>query len=286
MADLAARQAGVVGWAQLRELGLGKATITRWVDSGRLHRVHPGVYAVGHQRLALAGRLQAALLYSGPGAVLSHTTAAWLWGLFEAVPRRIHVTAAARRRPLASLCAHRTQRVEVTIRSGFAVTPVSRTLLDPGSVLPSARLLRVLAEAEFRGLLDSREVERELGRGRPGSAALRSALDQHLPSLAETRSALEERFLVLCRRSAIELPLVNARVAGMVVDALWPRHRLVVELDGQAAHAPAARVVIDRDRELRLRRAGFVILRYSWEQLVRSPEIVREELRSRLSAPD
>jgi predicted transcriptional regulator of viral defense system len=81
-----------VSVGQLRRAGVTKFAISRWEKAGRLHQVHPGVYAVGHSALPIFGRLHAALLYAGPDAALSHTTAAWLWKLVDAEPTRIHVT--------------------------------------------------------------------------------------------------------------------------------------------------------------------------------------------------
>jgi len=211
--------------------------------------------------------------------VVSHTTAAWLWGLVASEPRQIHISVAGCVASLPGVRVHRTRRPEGVYRDGLRLTPVARTLLDLAAVVAPGVLRRALAEADYRGLTDRRAVERVLGRGRPGSAALREALELHLPDLALTRSGLEQRFLALCQRVGIEAPQVNARVEGMLVDALWPKQRLVVELDGQAAHGPAARVAVDRARELRLREAGYVILRYSWRQVVESPGSVVAELR-------
>src|SRR2546421_122210 len=89
---LARRQHGVVSRSQLEACRLSVGAISRWVAAGRLHRIHPGIYSVGHAAVPLPGRMIAALLYAGPGAALSHTTAAWLWSLIDAEPTRIHVT--------------------------------------------------------------------------------------------------------------------------------------------------------------------------------------------------
>src|SRR5918995_5573892 len=81
IARLAERQHGVVDVCQLTALGLGRAAVARRAAEGRLHRVHRGVYAVGHGRLSREARWMAAVLAYGPRAVLSHRSAAGLHGI-------------------------------------------------------------------------------------------------------------------------------------------------------------------------------------------------------------
>ncbi|CAN5693670.1 hypothetical protein BH24ACT25_BH24ACT25_13160 [soil metagenome] len=140
-----------------------------------------------------------------------------------------------------------------------------------------------LAEAEYRRLITLDAIEREARRGVPGSAALRSALVRHRPQLALTRSVLEERFLALCEAERLPLPEVNATVCGLMVDALWKEPDVVVELDGHAAHATSTAIERDRRRELRLRAAGYLVLRYTWQQITEQPELVAADLRAALA---
>ena len=264
---LAQRQHGVVSRAQLHSQGVAGSAITRWLMAGRLHRIHPHVYALGHRALSLEGQLWAALLYAGGGAVLSHTTAAWIWSLVDAEPRQIHLVARDRRRSLPGVRLHRRRLIERADCRGFPVTTVAMTLLDLAATLSFRQLRRALAEADYRGLLDSVEVAAALGRGRPGSKALRRAVGIHLPELAQTLSVLEERFLELCEAGGLPPPEVNARVGRMRVDALWRKPRVAVELDGAAAHGGWAQASRDRERELALRRMGFQVVRYTWQQI-------------------
>ena len=171
----------------------------------------------------------------------------------------------------------------MTHHRGLPLTTVSRTLLDIAAILPLDALRRAVAEADYRRLLDPDAVQAALGKGRPGSAALRRALGRHLPQLAESLSALEDRFLALCQAAALPLPEANAKVSGLMVDALWREQRLVVELDGHAAHATPAAVERDRQRELILRAAGFEVLRYTWAQITGRPEAVVADLRSAIA---
>lgn len=282
VARLAERQWGVVGRIQLLKLGVSASSISRWLANGLLHPVHRGVYAVGHGSLGIKGRLAAGLLFAGPGARLSHQTAAWWWGLLQSEPRRIHVSAPGARRSLAEVCVHHPRELERTTHRKLPVTPVVRTLLDIAGTLPYADLRRALAEADYKRLLDARAVDLGLGRGRSGSAALRRALASHMPQLAHTLSVLEERFLALCEAFGITLPEVNVVVGGWMVDALWRGERLIVELDGHVAHDSASAIERDRRRELSLRRSGYLVLRYTWEQVTEDAERVAADLQSAL----
>jgi hypothetical protein len=282
VARVAERQWGVVARSQLERCGLSGSAISRWAAQGRLHRIHRGVYAVGHPLLDDRGRAAAALLYAGPGAALSHQTAGWWWRMIDAIPQRIHVISPRRAPSLPEICVHtRSDRQDVR-HHGLPVTTPSQTLLDLASTLPFADLRRALAEADYRGLLEPAAIEHLTGRGRPGSAALGRAVSLHLPHLAETRSLLERRFLLLVERTGLPIPEMNAIVEGLMVDALWREAGVVVELDGHRAHARAAASERDRGRELALRAAGFTVLRYTWQQVSRECAAVIADLRAAL----
>jgi hypothetical protein len=277
---LVVRQRGVVSRQQLRDLGLSDTMIARWLRTRRLHRLHRQVFAIGHTALSIEARLWAALLYAGTGAVLSHTTAAWIWSLIDTEPTCIHLSVCGRRSSLPDVRIHHSRRVEGVEHRGFRVTPVSRTLLDLASSVTLRQLRRALAEADYGGLLDLGEIGSVLGKGRRGSRSLRAALRSHLPQLAKTLSVLEERFLDLCQQAGIATPEVNGQVGRMRVDALWREHRLAVELDGAAAHASWAQIKRDRQREIALRGKGFQVVRYTWDQVSgRSDEVAADLLR-------
>ena len=214
LSGLAQRQHGLVSRAQLHAQGVAGTAITRWLRAGRLHRIHPHVYALGHRAISLEGQLWAALLYAGGGAVLSHTTAAWIWSLIDAEPTAIHLTARAAAASLPGVRVHRRRLVERAECRGLPVTSVARTLLDLAGTLSFRQLRRAMSEADYRGLLDPSEIEAVLGRGRSGSRALRRALDTHLPELAQTLSVLEERFFELCEMAGLPLPEANASVGS------------------------------------------------------------------------
>ncbi len=265
-------------------LGVGKATIGRWLQDGYLHRVLPHVYAVGHTAWSVEADLSAALLYAGQGAMLSHATAAWWWELIDHPPATIEIIAPARRRSVPGIqIRSRLERARVW-RNHLPVTTVEDALLDYAAAAPGRRIRKALAEAEYRQLLNIDRLDAMLRRGRPGSAKLRDALERHRPALALTRSQLEQAFLELCEAAGLPPPEINSRLGRMTVDATWPCERVVVELDGYGGHRTRAQLERDRRRELRLRAAGYTVVRYSWSQVMHQPELVASDLRALLRA--
>jgi very-short-patch-repair endonuclease len=140
------------------------------------------------------------------------------------------------------------------------VTPIAQTALDLASVFDEDRLREVLAELDFRRLLDLGALRSACGQGRSGSARLKRAMRRHEPRLARTRSKLEFNFLLFCERFKLPLPEVNARIHGITVDALYRRQRVVVELDGEPNHGTWAQIKRDRRNELVLRGHGLLVV--------------------------
>ena len=281
--QLAERQWGVITRGQLTRSGLSAASISRWLRGGRLQRIHPRVYAVGHRALSTEGVLAAALLYAGPGAALSHASAAHWWGILPSLPRTVYACSPARRRSVPGVRVHGGQHLERALHRHLPVTTVARTLLDLASTSSFDVLRRAVAEADYLRLLDLDTIDAVLGRGRPGSRALRKALDHHRPQYARTSSQLEDRLLDLCISHAIHMPEVNVEVAGFRVDALWRRQWVIAEVDGRRAHGTPARMDRDRRRDLALRVAGYLVVRYTWRQVTAEPELVAADLRAALT---
>ena len=248
MARLAARQHGVVGRQQLLKLGVGEMTTKRWLRAGRLHRLHREAFAVGHSRVNQQGRWLAAVLACGEGALLSHRSAAALWGLTRRRGSAVDVTGLGGRqfRPgRLGICLHRGQVREVdgTERAAIPVTTVARTLFDLAEVVDFTQLRRAWEEADRLGLLRLKAVEQvcERGYGRHALRPIRRLLGEaRAPTF--TRSPLEDRFAEFLRDRLGDLPapLTNVSVLDHEVDAYWPSHRLVVEMDswGFTASAP------------------------------------------------
>ncbi len=269
LVELAESQWGVVTRAQLCALGLGASGIDARLRRGALRRLHRGVYALGHAALRDEGRWLAATLACGSGAVLSHLSAAQLWGM--RVPRQVtavHVIAPRHRRGDAGLVVHRARRLEavdVTARWGIPVTTPARTLIDAADEL-SYEELRALADRGVR--LDVGAVRRAQARapGRRGAPRVRRLLGADGGEL-RSRSRLERRLRALCRAGALPLPRVNERVAGRERDAVWPAHRLVVEVDGGQFHAPRPAREDDHGRDLALTLAGWRVARFTDHQV-------------------
>lgn len=277
---LADCQAGRVGAAQLRALGIESWLIARWVDGGYLHQVLPRVYAVGHRAPSVEADLTAAVLYAGPGAMLSHATALWWHGLLDHQPWPIEVSTPRRCRSLLGVKVHGRRTLERDWHKRLPATTVDQALLDFAAVAPLDRVRYVLANADHGKVLNVAALQVIAGNGRPGSTNLRKALQRHEPKLAKTRSPLERLFLPLCERWGIPLPDdVNVRVAGVPVDAVWWKPRLVVELDGRNNHSSWAQIQRDRSNELTLRAAGFDVVRYGTLQLEEQPRLVEDDLR-------
>lgn len=289
IATIADSQHGVVARRQLVALGIGSGAIQHRLSIGRLHRVFHGVYAVGRSGLSAQGRWMAAVLTCGETAVLSHRSAAALWGIAPYAASSIEITVpGARRRRRRGIRVHGNVMgaAERTTRHGIPTTSVSRTLLDLCEVVDGRRLERAVEEAERLELLDLGAIARLCQRrsGRRGRARLRAAMDA-LGPIHVTRSELEWEFLALCRSSNLSTPAMNIVVEGLEVDAVWKQARLVVELDGYAFHRTRGAFERDRGRDARLLLAGYRVLRVTARRLRDDPESVVATIRRLLASP-
>ena len=284
VARLADRQAGRVGAAQLAALGVDTRVVSRWAADGFLHPELPRVYSVGHRAPSVEADLTAAVLYAGPGAMLSHATALWWRGLLgDAQPRPIQVSTPRRCRSLQGLKVHGRRKCERDWHRGLPTTSIEQALLDFAARAPVDRVRYALANLDYAHKLDVAALQMIAGSGRAGSTKLRDALKRHEPKLARTRSPLERLFLPFCEAHGIPLPDdVNVPVAGVLVDAVWWKQKLVVELDGKDNHSSWAQIQRDRSNELRLRAAGFDVMRYGTAQFEEQPEPVARDLLARI----
>jgi very-short-patch-repair endonuclease len=267
LAVLAAAQYGVVSRRQLLEIGFSRDAIAHRLAVKRLHRL----YAVGHTRVCREGRWLAAVLACGEDAVLSHRSAAALWGIRD-YNGRIDVTAPHAHRLGKRITPHRLPlgADERTSHRGIPTTTVERTLLDLGAVLEPHQLDKAVREADYLGIADFAQVQRLLERypRKRSTADLRTAIETATATLGRTRSELEDRFRALVLDADLPTPRFNETIAldadtTIEADAVWPEHKVIVELDGWGAHSTRARFVSDRSRDRKAHVAGYVVMRYT-----------------------
>lgn len=285
IAEMASRQHGVVCTSQLIECGVAEHAIRSRVTGRRLHRVHQGVYAVGHSALSAEGRLMAAVLAVGRGsrepgtpldhwgAAVSRRSAAGLWQLLQQGEGEVDVVVRggggrARRR---GIRVHRSVSLrpsEVTLLLGIPVTTPARTIAD----------LRAANAAHRPGALRDRELRQAIRQANVLSLPLGEAERSD-----RSRSDLEADFLELCRRHGFPAPDVNVALGPYLVDFLWRRRRLVVETDAYRYHRGQTAFRDDRRRDLELRSLGYEVIRLSEQQVNEEPERVAETLAALLT---
>jgi very-short-patch-repair endonuclease len=211
----------------------------------------------------------AAVLASGPGVVLSHESAGYLWGMLRSrrpspaglgEPSHVIVPGNARRRP--GIVIHRSRTLtesQTTRHRGIPVTTTSRTLADLRRTLPRKQFAAALRQAEF----------------------LRLPVDPGLDPDG-TRSDMEADFLAICRRHRLPKPEVNFRIDAFDVDFVWPDRRLAVEVDGWDTHRTRTSFEEDRARDVKLTLLGYDVIRFTWHQLTDAPGEVAAALRELL----
>jgi hypothetical protein len=283
---LAGCQHGVVTRAQLLDAGLSPRTIERRVERKQIHRLHRGVYAFGEPTPTARGQWLAAVLACGGGALLSHRSAAALWGF--ARPGRI--------RPVELTCSvGRGQRglrvheggihdAERTIVDRIPVTSVARTIFDLAEVVDADRLASAGEEADRLHLLRLPDLEAVCAScpGRRALAPIRRLIEE-IRAPETPRSPLEDRVLALCRDYELPIPATNVLVLDHEVDALWPREKLIVEADSVKFHGHRAAFERDRERDAARQVAGYRVIRLTDRRLKREPEKVAQELRRLLN---
>jgi predicted transcriptional regulator of viral defense system len=292
LAALARSQYGVVSRRQIVELGLGRHQIARLLQRGRLHVLHRGVYAVGHRALTHDGRWMAAVLAAGPDAVLSHRTAAALWGIRESSSSQIEITAPReRRRPGVLIHSAALPADERDVHQGIPVTTPARTLLDLAAILGEHQLARACERAEALRLGSPTSLRDLVDRypRRPGTPALRRLLDAGSIVDTDTRSGIERRLLSLLDAESLPRPLVNAplELPGLSIkpDFMWREQRLIVETDGFETHGTRDAFERDRARDRALQTAGWRVIRVTRRQLESETKQIAAALRALLRPP-
>ncbi|MBS1894463.1 MAG: DUF559 domain-containing protein [Actinobacteria bacterium] len=282
---MARRQHGVVTRSGLKGLGFTEEAVEHRLATGRLHLVSPGVYAVGRPELTPYGRWMAAVLACGDGAMLSHRSAAELWGIGYEEAGRIDVSIRrkskitrkgikVRARPsLDASCS--------VVRFGISVTHPVQTLIDLATELLPLRLERAVNEADKHDLVDPETLRGALAldayRGMPGVGTLRTMLDRHTFRLSD--SDLEILFRPLAVGAGFPLPLTKHWVLGYETDFFFPEHDLIVETDGLRYHRTPAQQARAAKRDQKHVAAGFRVLRFTHWQIAKAPGEVTSVLR-------
>jgi very-short-patch-repair endonuclease len=276
IARLAAEQWAVLSTEELRRCGLSREMIAARARRGFLHRLHRGVYAVGHPNVPVEGAFLAAVKACGDGAVLSHFSAAALWGMVDWDERTPEVTVCDttwRKHP--GVRVHRTQILEARDwrhRNGIPVTAPARTALDLAAQLRFVDARRAIRQALSDRFLTMRDLIEIVGRqsARPGARALRRII---AAAPAPTRSLLEDLVLDVIRVAGLERPDVNVPIVidgrRVIPDFRWPSRRLVVEADGRRWHDNQLAREDDAERQALLEAHGERVIRINWEQAIR-----------------
>jgi very-short-patch-repair endonuclease len=283
-------QRGLVSRSQLAAAGIQPGAIEWRLEKGRLYPVHRGVYSFGFSKLAPLGRETAALLAVGGDAVLSHHSAASVWGL---CPDRgdeepVDVLTGARQvRRRSGVITHRTNRLEpreVSVCQGLPVTSPARTLRDIAGTVSMRELERAVDEALVRRIVRLQQLRDAVAqdKGRVGGPLL-AALLEHRGKPTITRSQAEERMLELIRAADFPPHETNARVNGYEVDFLWRPQRVIVEIDGYVYHSTRSAFERDRAKDAALAAAGFLVVRITWLQMERQPYVVVARLAQALA---
>jgi hypothetical protein len=280
----ATAQHAVISLPQLRALGLSDSAARKRAQRARLHRIHQGVYSlVPKQLLRPYGHWMAAVLACGPGAVLSHRTAAALHELRPTQRVKVDVTVPGRTgRARKGIDVHRSTmltRADVTIVNGIPCTSVARTLLDLAAVLPRRPVERAFDQAEIMQVLNLRAVDDTLRRNptHPGVPTVNAILEEHYIGKTPTANELEEAFFAICRRASARIPEVNQWIdlddgePPIKADFLWREQRVIVETDGRSVHGTHQAQQRDPRRDQRAILAGWTPIRAPWRQVMSRP---------------
>jgi predicted transcriptional regulator of viral defense system len=289
--ELATPQHGVIALFQLRRLGLTDDAAQKRRATGRLHRIHRGVYSlVPRELLKREGLYMAAVLACGSGAVLSHRSAARLHGLQNYDYGRIDVTVPKRsQRTHSGVAVHTSTTLtdaDVTVVNGIPTTTIARTLFDVADLITARQLERAFDQADAMHALDLNEIRDQVARNptRPAAKAVKHLLKTHYIGSTPTENEFEEKFLALTRSLKLPDPTPQFWIdpgdgePPIRADFAWPDRKIVVETDGRRTHGTRHAFESDRRRDQRLIAAGWRVIRTTWTQLTHRPHELKPVL--------
>jgi very-short-patch-repair endonuclease len=273
IARIAGRQDNVISREQLLSAGLGRGAIAHRVSTGAWQRLHNNVYLLGPAPPSLMARARAAVLACGANAVVSHRSAAEMFGLLPDAGGELHVTVAGRNvAPREGVNRHRIAgfaRGETTKMRGIPLTSVARTICDMAATEAAEDVETAFQEALYRDIVTPRAVAAVLEREprRRGATIIRAMLRD--PRM--TRSQRERALLKLIDAAQLPRPLTNVRLHGHLVDAYWPAERLVLEFDGWQAHGHRFAFERNRKRDQVMLANGLRVMRVTDRHLEDEP---------------
>jgi very-short-patch-repair endonuclease/predicted transcriptional regulator of viral defense system len=283
---MAAECFGVLTLAELLACGLTRREVEVRVAQGHLHRIHRGVYAVGHAGLTQEGVWLAAVKAAGPGALLSHTPAALHYGIVEG-ESHVPVVTVRSRRTVQGVRVRRTRDLhplDEWRHRGIPITTPERVVMDLAATYTDGEVRRAMSRAQSLKLTNTRRLAALLDRtsNRPGRARYARVLAAAPPN---TRSELEDRVFDLIMSAGFRRPDVNVPLhldgRRVIPDFRWPEQRLVVEADGGRWHDnPQARAE-DAERRALLEAHGDRVLRVDWPQATRGAAATAARLSAR-----
>ncbi len=282
IAAMAGRQHGYITRTQLLAIGLGRAAIDYRVEIGRLIPVYAGVYAVGYVRRTPVARACAAVLACGEKAALSHGSAASLWGFSKHWDAPFEVTAPSMRERN-GIKVHRSRtlaRRDITRQLGIRVTTPARTVLDTAPRLSGKRLSRFVNDALRTPYLHVADLADVLNRNPNHPGTKRVLPYAHAP----TNSPLEDDFVEFAKQYGLPTPVTNTYLLGYELDVLYPRERVIVEIDGYEFHSDRDSFERDRKRDVVMLAADVVTVRLTRDRMHQEPVQEAGRLRAILAA--
>ena len=275
VADIAKWQGGHVTRAQLHKLGMSRRAVEHRLAIGELTRVHHGVYAVGCMPTNPLDRAHGALLAAGARSALAGFTALALWRA-ERTWTEPYELISSRDVRLKVLTVRRSESLlprDIRVVQGLRVTSPARTALDLAARTTSEELTRIVNDLRHINRLKVHQLRDVAHRNpqHPGTKPLMKLIGE--AQRQPTRSELENAFLRLTKRHQLPTPQVNVHIGGVRVDAYFPEHQLIVELDGRAVtHADDWRPAFEQDRARVvdvMAKTGIPTIRFTWHQITR-----------------
>lgn len=278
-----AKQHGVIHRRQAVGCGMSAQQVNRLASKGAWVIVFPAVYRAASSRVTWRLRLMAAVLWAGPGAVISHRAAACLWELIDDV-KIIEIIGPIRKKPPPGVVIHRTDtlnKIDIGVRQGILVTSVHRTLVDLGAVVDECIVEKALERARRRGFTSIpflfKVLERSGGRGRRGAGVLKALIDERDPNGQPIGSDMAVECWQLIRKSKLLRPIPEYEIWGegefiARPDFVYPRLRIVIEVDGRETHDTSEAYYDDRGRDTMLRARGWVVLRFTKKDIRERPK--------------